>query len=100
MTPARPADLANPSGKNTALAHPQRHASAEFIGTRELCRRLSISKRTVFNHGLTRYGFRVGTQWRFDWSAVLGHYARDGTPGQREERAWAERERLMAEKKR
>ena len=57
-------------------------APAEFITTPELCRRLGICRRTVLNHGLTRYALRVGSQWRFPWADILHHYgARDETPG-------------------
>jgi hypothetical protein len=55
----------------------------EYITTAELCRRLSICRRTVANHNLYRYALRVGSQWRFDWGKVLQHYARRTTGAQR-----------------
>lgn len=55
----------------------------EYVTTAELCRRLSISRKTTTNHQLTRYALRVGAQWRYNWAAVLAHYARRQTATQR-----------------
>lgn len=47
----------------------------EYVTTAELCRRLSISRKTVSNHRLHRYAIRLGSsQWRFRWSDILRHY--------------------------
>lgn len=61
---------------------PAEKALTEFITTNELCRRLQVCRRTVLNHGLTRYAIRLGSQWRFDWRAIVAHYAGDGKQGQ------------------
>lgn len=46
----------------------------QFISTRELLRRLAISRSTIYRHNLFQYAVRVGSQWRFNWASVLRHY--------------------------
>ena len=54
----------------------------EYIPMAELCRRLQICRRTVTNHGLTRYALKVGSQWRFCWADIVRHYGAPAeTPG-------------------
>lgn len=62
-----------------ATAETPEHAPAEYVTTAQLCQRLHISRRTVANHGLHRFAIKVGSQWRFNWAAVLDHYAQGGT---------------------
>ena len=46
----------------------------EYVTTRELCRRLSISRATVRRHGLSQFGIFVGNGWRYKLADVIRHY--------------------------
>ncbi len=46
----------------------------DFVNTRELCRRLSISRATVRRHGLSRFGILVGNGWRYRLRDVIRYY--------------------------
>jgi len=51
-----------------------RELQPEYVTTRELCRRLSISRSTVRRHGLMRFGILVGNGWRFRLHDVIRYY--------------------------
>jgi predicted DNA-binding transcriptional regulator AlpA len=48
----------------------------EYITAAELCRRLSISRSTIYRHHLPRFAIYVGSQWRYHWPSVLAWYQR------------------------
>lgn len=50
----------------------------EYVPMSEVCRRLSISRSTVYRHGLLKYAIPFGHGWRFNWRDVLKHYAQQG----------------------
>ena len=52
--------------------------STEYITTKELCRRLCISRSTVRRRGLRQFAVLIGMTWRFDWSAILRHLRTHG----------------------
>ena len=47
---------------------------ADYVTTRELCRRLSISRATVRRHGLSQFGIFVGNGWRYRLADVIRYY--------------------------
>ena len=44
---------------------------AEFISSAELCRRLGISRSTVYRQKFHDYAVKVGSTWRFRWDAII-----------------------------
>src|SRR5882672_1409386 len=56
-----------------------RRLDPEYVTTRELSRRLSISRSTVRRHGLTRFGIFVGNGWRFRLADVIRFYEHRGS---------------------
>lgn len=73
------------------------NSEPEYITAGELCRRLSISRATVYRHDLPRrFGLSVGSQWRYHWPSVLAWYQRETAKvksGDVETRAEAPRQR-------
>ncbi len=43
----------------------------EFISSAELCRRLGISRSTVYRQDFHVFALRIGHVWRFDWEAIV-----------------------------
>ena len=52
----------------------------DYVTTRELCRRLSISRATVRRHGLSQFGILVGNGWRFRLRDVIRYYEEQRDP--------------------
>ena len=42
----------------------------EYLTMAALCRRLAVSRATVYRQGLLAFAVKVGRVWRFDWRAV------------------------------
>ncbi len=52
----------------------ERPEPVDYVTTRELCRRLSISRATIRRHGLSQFGILVGNGWRFRLRDVIRYY--------------------------
>lgn len=54
-----------------------RSDAPEYVTMSELCRRLSISRSSVYRHSLLRYAIPFGRCWRFNWGDVLTYLQRE-----------------------